>query len=471
MDAWTNESEAALDGYVRHKSAGSPKSADSHNFFRNEIQGASPSTTVKLGLSYLGGMGSMTLVGQASPWLALAVVVSSYTFAASWAMGAADGPPGLVKQRVTTLDGLRGFLALAVLVHHVVAGREALVTGVAGAPREQLYAFLGPFGVSLFFMITGYLFWSQLIAKQGNVRWGALYTGRIFRIGPLYLTALGGVVLSSFWLTGFHLRESPDRILSELVSWALPLGFHYGPPINGYEKTKAAIGVLWTLRYEWVFYASLILWARFARNRTASWGLPMLGLGFAFAMMLFPSRTSLFGIAPFVALFSVGMLAAAVRVESAWFKTRSASVAAAAFLGVAFISFRTAYAPLSIIVLGLFFFLVANGVTLFGLFARQAAHRLGNISYGIYLLHPLILVVALHLPGVQALVLGAPGGEWAFAIGVALVVVALATLCHVVIERPGIEMGRSVSSWLTDSLAMGRGSFMPPRAGIQFLRR
>ena len=86
-------------------------------------------------------------------------------------------------------------------------------------------------------------------------------------------------------------------------------------------------------------------------------------------------------------------------------------------------------------------------------------------------LSEMILVVALHLPGVQALVLGEPGGEWAFAIGVALVVVALATLCHVVVERPGIEMGRSVSSWLTDSMAMGRGSFMPPRAGIQFLRR
>src|SRR5688500_16089594 len=74
-----------------------------------------------------------------------------------------DAAPGTAV-RYGTLDGLRGFLALSVFTFHLVLTRDFLVTGEWEPPRSRFYSFLGPLGVSLFFMITGFLFWSKLLA-------------------------------------------------------------------------------------------------------------------------------------------------------------------------------------------------------------------------------------------------------------------------------------------------------------------
>ena len=58
--------------------------------------------------------------------------------------------------RYGTLDGLRGFLALSVFVFHLIVTREFLATDVWQPPHSRVYRLLGPLGVSLFFMITGF---------------------------------------------------------------------------------------------------------------------------------------------------------------------------------------------------------------------------------------------------------------------------------------------------------------------------
>ncbi len=71
---------------------------------------------------------------------------------------AVDTPPSPHFNRVATLDGLRGFLALAVFFHHAAIYHRFLLDGVWALPPSRFYALLGPVGVSVFFMITGYLF-------------------------------------------------------------------------------------------------------------------------------------------------------------------------------------------------------------------------------------------------------------------------------------------------------------------------
>lgn len=83
--------------------------------------------------------------------------------AATPALRLADTPPSGGHKRLRSLDGLRGFLALAVVFSHGAVYQRYLVDGVWQAPPSPFYAFLGPFGVSLFFMITGFLFWSQIV--------------------------------------------------------------------------------------------------------------------------------------------------------------------------------------------------------------------------------------------------------------------------------------------------------------------
>jgi hypothetical protein len=64
--------------------------------------------------------------------------------------------------------------------------------------------------------------------------------------------------------------------------------------------------VTWSLRYEWMFYASLIVMAFFARNRLSGLFLPLVSLTIA-ALLVFRGRDPLEAV--FALLFSVGMIA------------------------------------------------------------------------------------------------------------------------------------------------------------------
>jgi peptidoglycan/LPS O-acetylase OafA/YrhL len=76
------------------------------------------------------------------------------------------------------------------------------------------------------------------------------------------------------------------------------------------------------------------------------------------------------------------------------------------------------------------------------LLAQRASRRLGNISYGIYLLQLPLLVAVLRTPAATRLDLTSANGHWLLAMGVAVGLVCLATLCHAIVERPGVELGR-----------------------------
>jgi hypothetical protein len=114
----------------------------------------------------------------------------------------ADAPPSPASHRIRSIDGLRGFLALAVFFHHAAIYNLFLLDGHWDLTPSRFYNFLGPIGVSMFFMITGYLFWARVIREGAKPAWVSLYIGRIFRIGPLYLVAVAGMLLLVFYRYG-----------------------------------------------------------------------------------------------------------------------------------------------------------------------------------------------------------------------------------------------------------------------------
>ena len=172
---------------------------------------------------------------------------------------AADAPPNSLPQRVVTLDGLRGFLALAVFFHHSSIYHGFLLGALWQLPPSRPYALMGQMGVAFFFMITGYLFWSRLIDEQGQTNWMRLYVGRVFRIGPLYLAAIAAMLLFVAIRTGLHLNLPVDQLAPQIGRW-LELGFIVGPDVNLYGNTALILaGVTWTLHYEWIFYLALPL--------------------------------------------------------------------------------------------------------------------------------------------------------------------------------------------------------------------
>ena len=111
------------------------------------------------------------------------------------------------------------------------------------------------FGAS-FFMITGFLFWSRLLAQGRNHDWLAFGVSRVFRLYPLYLPLMLLVFVSIFHLQDWQMKEPGLELFKQILAW---LTFDR-PDINQYRHSGMLISnVTWTLAYEVFFYMALPL--------------------------------------------------------------------------------------------------------------------------------------------------------------------------------------------------------------------
>lgn len=372
----------------------------------------------------------------------------------------ADSRSHRVAGRVSTLDGLRGFLALAVFFHHAAIYHGYLRTGTWTLPPSPFYALLGPIGVSFFFMITGYLFWGKAIDERGRLDWIKLYIGRLFRIGPAYCVMLAAVVIVVFARSDWTLREAPHTLVHELSAW-FSLGYVIALPLI--NSTMAApyitAGVTWTLHYEWLFYLNLLWLAVFARWRGTH-------LPFAIAGMITCLLLMRFGVmlrwnpgmnALLACLFFCGMVCASLE-RVTWFRLPSAaaSLAAAVILIMLFQYIATNATPVAVILMAAAFWTVTSGGTMFGLLMTRGAQRLGNISFSIYLLQGIVLSVAFGDGSVRRFALAGPLQYWTVIALCCAVLVCVATLAYYFVERPGITLGRRLPVVRLPPLLAGR---------------
>lgn len=356
---------------------------------------------------------------------------------------AADVPPNPRGARISTLDGLRGFLALGVFFDHGAVYHEYILSDQWHAP-PRFYSLLGDVGVAMFFMITGYLFWSRLIVSRGRPGWIQLYIGRVFRIGPLYLFAIASMLLIVFMRGGFILNVPPLLLAKSIVRW-LSLGFLMPWDVNGYSGTASILAyATWTLQFEWYFYLSLPILAITASS-------PRLHLPFAagalvtclaYAMIHAEDEVATLPIC--MSLFLAGMIGGSLNQNGIGIKVREpfASIIVCLLISTVFVACRSSFNCGAIILLGGAFYLIASGCTIFGLLTSRAARRLGDVSYGIYLLQGLVLTVVFSFSLVQGIALGSPLGHWGIVLLCATLLIVVATLTHVGIERTGIELGK-----------------------------
>jgi peptidoglycan/LPS O-acetylase OafA/YrhL len=383
--------------------------------------------------------------------VAVAVV---YVLASTPLLKAADKPPTLAVARSSALDGLRGVLALAVVFYHGYLTERFLSEGVWRVPASRVFSHLGSGAVGLFFMITGYLFWGKMLRDRGRPDWQALYLGRLFRIGPVYLCAISLMLIDVGFRTDWQLHVTGRHLIHEIAVW-LPLGAQAAAPnVNGLPHTfLLTAGVTWSLRYEWGFYASLAVLAVIARLASRH-ALVVIGAALLLSLVwaaLVPGDASPFPSWPAtVALFLSGMFVASLpRLPSdGW---RSSLLTAVVIVAIA-TSFVTsgAFSAFSIVCLGVAFYAIVSGCSVFGLLTTSAARRIGDVSYPLYLLHGLVLsTFAALVPPVSAPVF------WIALTGAAFVAVMLATTAHVLVERPGVEFGRRISRAVTRAAPRG----------------
>ena len=79
-------------------------------------------------------------------------------------------------ERVSMIDGLRGWLALGVFFTHAYSMHAWFVQGQWGGAQAGFFGMTGEIGVALFFMITGFLFWGRVLRAETGLNVEALYT-------------------------------------------------------------------------------------------------------------------------------------------------------------------------------------------------------------------------------------------------------------------------------------------------------
>ncbi len=284
--------------------------------------------------------------------------------------------------RFESIDGLRGFLAIGVFFTHVIATHGYYAHGRWSSSFSPVHAVMAQAGVSLFLMITGFLFWRRALRSHGALDARTLYVSRIRRLVPMYAVSVALVLLVVGSLSGFHLREPLVTVLKELRGW-MSFGFMHAGDINGVKDAHIVNAVYWTLAYEWSFYLALPLLALFAR-------------GWAFALLA--AVTVFFGIqAPITLNFLCGALAA-LAVDRGLLNGRLArgwmAPLPVAAIAMVLAAFDEAYHPAAIGLLFIAFLFVVDGNSLFGLLRTRAAQLFGTVSYSFYLLHCIVLFIA-----------------------------------------------------------------------------
>jgi len=318
------------------------------------------------------------------------------------------------------------FAAMVFLVHtHVLSGQPAL------APLSTYFS--SDVGVKAFFVVSGFL---VLMSYERSATVGEYAGKRVRRIYPAYATvviacAVLGILLSNVPPTEY-LNGAGRYLLANLAF----LNF-LAPTLPGVFTNNAwpeVNGLLWTLKIEVMFYASvpIIAWiaARFGRAATLAtlYALSVAYLatmtraaestGSGFLLQLsrqLPGQLAYF-VAGAAAYYFVDSL------DRRWPLLLAAAVAAYAAIRLGIprdLQFALEPAALAVLVV-----YAAIGLRYLGNFGRW-----GDFSYGIYII---------HFPVVQTLVaVGVFARDpWlGFAVA-AFAVLALAALCWHFVERP-----------------------------------
>jgi peptidoglycan/LPS O-acetylase OafA/YrhL len=374
------------------------------------------------------------------------------------------GPPE--QGRFASLDGLRGYLAFFVFLHHSAIWYFYLRTGQWKVPPSNLYTHFGQSSVAMFFMITGFLFWSKLIdGREKPIDWTRLFISRVLRLAPLYFFVLMLLVIVIAWLSNFTLIDPPTVLLKGLVRWAsfTVLG---NPDLNGVQGTPRILAyAIWSLPYEWLFYLSLPLFALPFR-------MPSPRLYVVLGAMVIVGAILSGKPKPEIISSFAGGIVAAFLARSRFLRSiavlKASALVAVACVVIGVSCCHSAHNFKALVLLSVAFAIIACGNSLFGLLTHAMSRTLGEISYSIYLLHGIVLFVAfnfiidpIHAASLSAL------QHWSVIFICSPVLVFLGFTAFRLIEAPAMRRTPYVTAWIHLRLKGGGRSKMQKRAIVR----
>ena len=345
--------------------------------------------------------------------------------------------------RIVSLEGIRGLaITLVFFVHYHALFSHYLANDSASFSMSHFSWSIGPAGVDLFFILSGYLIYG--IVMQKNTNYLKFMFRRAQRIYPTFLFVLAlYIILLFIFPRETKLPSDPgEAALLILENVALLPGIFNINPI---------ITVAWSLSYEWFFYACipiLISVLKMKRWKASSRILFIAISSVAYITLRLPPNH--------MPMFASGMLLYELS-NSVWFKSKlsrtgevfAIAVFIATFPCIYFLQSRQSgpdpgtvlwdWSVIAILYGGFFWFFV-YAINYDGIVKRSLSctplRWLGNISYSYYLLHGLVLnAIALALKSVPGL---SQYGLIIFWIGLPLAfltTVGISTVLFVEVER------------------------------------
>lgn len=326
-------------------------------------------------------------MNPSSPFLALPVIAMALFTTKLFLLFSRKNPPEV---KYKTIDGLRGYLALFVFLHHSSIWYFYLHKGIWFEPPSHLYNHFGKMSVSFFFMITGFLFFSKLIEdKTKPVDWLHLFVSRILRLYPVYLIAMLFLVIIVGALSQWKINGSGNAVLFEIFQWGT-FTIVGRPEINNVPHMEnITAGVTWSMIYEWAFYLSLPAIGLIFFRSKVNFLILFLSLGLLLIIYLYNPLRSIHFYS-----FGAGLMAAfLVRLEN--FRVLATgklfSIIAMLCLMATVLFFHGPYEMIPMTLIAISFIIVSSGNSLFGVLTNRVSYLLGQISYPLYLLHPIFL--------------------------------------------------------------------------------
>lgn len=343
--------------------------------------------------------------------------------------------------RNQNIDGLRGFLALFVFIHHSSVWYQFLQIDLWRPPKSDFFIQLGQSSVSFFFMITAFLFISKLLNTNQNVfNWNTFFISRLFRLVPMYFVSVIILVLIIFIMSDFEMKEGFIPFFNSLFHWGI-FTIISSPPINeSIYTTIINAGVVWSLPFEWLFYFSLpIISLVILKNKPSQY---YIIISFIFIISFYV----LHGFTVEYALSFLGGAIAPFVIKYGNLKINFNSYIFGFFNLICLILIAQFESSSNLIcksLIILVFSSIALGNDVFGVLKSSTIKFLGEMCYSTYLLHGIILFIVMYFGiGAEKAMKLSPQNYCLVIFAVTPLVVIFSFLGFKYIESPFMKMAK-----------------------------
>lgn len=343
------------------------------------------------------------------------------------------------------IDGVRGFLGMSVMIHHYRLWSLVFIDGASWGTAPTPLNNFGAGAVAIFFTITGLVFYSRVLAGLSSVDWFSLYISRALRILPAVTFSVMVITLIIYfrWGANGSIWQNMRATLIWISAWDQPALLGHA------ESARLNAAVFWSLRVEWLFYIILLPVMAFGRQLTRpflpSWTIP---LGLVVVSLFIQSFIPTLSYWPrFGLLFATGMLVYEIRerIGPNALSGPALSVVALSAIFLSACAYNSPYEMPAMMGYAIFFLIIACGNSIFGILDTNAAKVLGEISFSIYILHGIvldvlfvnILPITLENLSIMQLLMIIPVPAFA--------VVLISAISFLLIEKPGMALGRKIN--------------------------